>query len=478
MGFGKAANNKGSASMSVFKYILLCITFVFISNAFAADFNLPNNKWRLISLPAEPPATANTVEDVFGDDISGRYGSRWVLYEYDAQGRAYNPLQLSSRLHQGRGYWIIQLTGELTKLDMPSGSVSSVSPIPLVSAIGQSSQWNLLGNPFSEPKSLDSFLIEGTNICAHGCDLDEAHQQQLVYNKVWIYKDRGYELKGRADTIEPWEGFWMPTLSGSSGHDLALIQRAAFTPQQRLIVDQFLSVFEYGKPELVYDKAEELDDGRGITAGKVGFTSGTGDMLMVIEKYTQLKPGNSLAQYLPELNRLNTVYAKNGYKLSKESANISNLVGLEAEWKVNAKFKLFRDIQDEVDNNLNFNPVLHKAESLGLKFPLSLMSLYDASIQHGESGLNDLIKKATQMTDGYTPKEGADEIKWLRNFNINRKTVLESNKYWRDSIHRVIEIMDLINANNTQLKPFELRIEYKYTRHPEWSDDVYNLPVY
>jgi chitosanase len=473
--------------MKLLSHILFSFVLFFASTANASSvrgfgeapvFNLSTDEWQLIALPAAPPVTANTVGDVFGDDISGSYGSRWVLYEYDAQRSIYNPLQLSSGVQQGKGYWIIQLTGKTTKLDMPPGSTSSASPVPLVSATGQSAQWNLLGNPFSEPKSLDSFLIEGTHVCARGCDLDEAHQKQLIYNKVWSYENQRYEIKSGADTIEPWKGFWMPTLSGSNGHDLSLITKTVFSRQQRLIVDQFLSIFEYGKAKLVYDKAEELDDGRGITAGKVGFTSGTGDMLMVIERYTQLKPGNSLEQFLPELNRLNTVYANNGYSLSKESANTDNLVGLEAEWKINAKFKLFREVQDKIDDDLNFNPVLHHAKTLGLKFPLSLMSLYDASIQHGESGLNRLISKANQMTGGHTPKTGADEIKWLRNFNINRKAVLESNKYWRDSIHRVIEIMDLINANNTQIKPFELRIEYKYTGHPEWSDDVYHLPVY
>ncbi len=60
-----------------------------------------------------------------------------------------------------------------------------------------------------------------------------------------------------------------------------------FNQQQRLIADQFVSIFENGTSEIQYGSAEDIGDGRGITAGRAGFTSATGDMLIVIEKYTK-----------------------------------------------------------------------------------------------------------------------------------------------------------------------------------------------
>ena len=50
---------------------------------------------------------------------------------------------------------------------------------------------------------------------------------------------------------------------------------------------------------------EDIGDGRGYTAGIIGFCSGTGDMLELVEAYTRTKPGNVLAGYLPALRNVN-----------------------------------------------------------------------------------------------------------------------------------------------------------------------------
>lgn len=256
---------------------------------------------------------------------------------------------------------------------------------------------------------------------------------------------------------------------------MAIVGFGNLNIEQRLIADQFISIFENGTTDIHYNYAENINDGRGITAGRAGFTSGTGDILIVIEKYTHIKPNNSLSIYIDELKRLEIIYASNGYESSDESAVTDNLQGLEKAWANNAVFEEFKKVQDTVVDELYYLPALEESRKLGLKMPLSLLSLYDANIQHGESGLKDLIFKANQLTQN-TPKYGADELTWLRNFNSNRKNVLESDsEAWGNSVNRVIELLDLINANNTQLAPFELRIEYP--EHPDWSEDVYNLPT-
>src|SRR5881227_4365703 len=50
-----------------------------------------------------------------------------------------------------------------------------------------------------------------------------------------------------------------------------------------------------------YKYIEDIGDGRGYTAGIIGFCSGTGDLLQVVEHYTDAEPGNILAGYLPAL---------------------------------------------------------------------------------------------------------------------------------------------------------------------------------
>ena len=54
-----------------------------------------------------------------------------------------------------------------------------------------------------------------------------------------------------------------------------------------------------------YGYIEDIDDGRGYTAGIIGFCSGTGDMLEVVVAYTELRPDNDLAPFLPALEQVN-----------------------------------------------------------------------------------------------------------------------------------------------------------------------------
>lgn len=46
--------------------------------------------------------------------------------------------------------------------------------------------------------------------------------------------------------------------------------------------------------EKQYKYIEDIGDGRGYTAGIIGFTSGTGDLLDVVMHYTELKSENEL----------------------------------------------------------------------------------------------------------------------------------------------------------------------------------------
>lgn len=52
-----------------------------------------------------------------------------------------------------------------------------------------------------------------------------------------------------------------------------------------------------------YSYIEDIKDGRGYTAGIIGFCSGTGDMLEVVKNYTQEQPDNKLAKFLPALKK-------------------------------------------------------------------------------------------------------------------------------------------------------------------------------
>ena len=58
---------------------------------------------------------------------------------------------------------------------------------------------------------------------------------------------------------------------------------------------------EYNEPE-----------NRGYTAGIIGFTSKTHDMLEVVQYYDQIFPGNVLSKYIPVLKSVDGTSSKKG----------------------------------------------------------------------------------------------------------------------------------------------------------------------
>src|SRR4051812_12384385 len=54
-----------------------------------------------------------------------------------------------------------------------------------------------------------------------------------------------------------------------------------------------------------YKYIEDIHDGRGYTGGIIGFCSGTGDMLELVEAYTDTEPDNPLAPFLKALRKVN-----------------------------------------------------------------------------------------------------------------------------------------------------------------------------
>jgi hypothetical protein len=118
---------------------------------------------------------------------------------------------------------------------------------------------------------------------------------------------------------------------GDSGGD-------GLTAEQKLRADRLISVFENDTIELQYAYIEDIDDGRGYTAGRAGFTTATADLLVVVERYTSVAPGNELAAYLPRLREL----------AAEASPATDGLDGVPEAWAHAADDPRFRAAQDEV----------------------------------------------------------------------------------------------------------------------------------
>lgn len=222
------------------------------------------------------------------------------------------------------------------------------------------------------------------------------------------------------------------------------------------------SLFENGTPTLQYGYAEVLGDGRGLTAGRAGFTSGTNDLCQVVKAYVAKKPDSDLHRYLPRLEQLAALPDD-----SKERGSSKGLEGLAAAWAVAAKDPAFRAVQDQQVDQLYFRPSQKHADALGLITPLARAQLYDAIIQHGDGsdpdGLPALISRANTKAGG-TPKSGVNERVWLAAFLSVRRADLThahdpaTRQEWARSVDRVSVFDDLLRVGNLALKgPFTVK---------------------
>ena len=220
----------------------------------------------------------------------------------------------------------------------------------------------------------------------------------------------------------------------------------------RRIADQIISVFENDDPEIRYDYVADLDDGRGYTAGRAGFCTACGDLDKVVERYTDRVPDNPLAPFRSELARL----------AGEQSDDISGLDGFEQAWEQAAADPAFREIQDDLVDELYYRPAVELARQNGIGTPLGVLILYDTAIQHGTSsdpeGLAGIVKRTVTVAGG-NPSTGVDEMEWLRTFLGIRREVLqnpndpETAEVWRASVGRVDVLRTLIDEGRWQLDP-------------------------
>jgi chitosanase len=151
---------------------------------------------------------------------------------------------------------------------------------------------------------------------------------------------------------------------------------------------------------------EDIGDGRGYTAGIIGFCSGTHDMLELVQEYTRRKPGNVLAKYLPALERVDGSDSHEGL-----DPNYTK------DWKTAAKDKVFQDTQEAERDRVYFNPSVNRAKQDGLR-TLGQFIYYDAIVMHGDGGdatsFSNIRKRA--MAKAKTPAQGGDETAYLNAF--------------------------------------------------------------
>jgi chitosanase len=155
-----------------------------------------------------------------------------------------------------------------------------------------------------------------------------------------------------------------------------------------------------------YKYIEDIDDGRGYTAGIIGFCSGTGDMLDLVQLYTNRKPGNVLAKYLPALRDVDGSDSHDGL-----DPNYTR------DWKTAANDTAFKTAQNDERDRVYFNPAVAQGKADGIG-TLGQFMYYDAIVMHGPG--NDSVSfggiRKRALQNAKPPSQGGNETTYLNAF--------------------------------------------------------------
>ncbi len=226
------------------------------------------------------------------------------------------------------------------------------------------------------------------------------------------------------------------------------------------IVEKINSVFENDTTQPMYNYCENLDDGRGFTFGKIGFTTANGDGLELIQKYCNSNPESELAQYLPVLEKL----------AEEENDDTNDLQGFEEAWQQEAEQTI--PFQDEVAWETYGKPAVQYCQTLGLQSTMALACIYDTIVQHGDGDDDDsigaLLKNTVKEMGGSLSGNNANgsscdmindpEQNFIDCFLVQRKKCLmnpankDTRDEWRESADRVVALKNLLDTNNLNLE--------------------------
>ncbi|MDX3850852.1 chitosanase [Streptomyces sp. AK02-01A] len=157
-----------------------------------------------------------------------------------------------------------------------------------------------------------------------------------------------------------------------------------------------------------YRYIEDIGDGRGYTAGIVGFCTGCGDLLQVVQRYTDTRPRNALARFLPALRAVAGSDSHRGLGRAFTDA-----------WRKAAEDPAMRAAQNKERDRLYFDPAVSRAKADGLG-TLGQFIYYDAYVMHGYGDSKGSIGFRTireqALGRAQSPRRGGDETRYLHAF--------------------------------------------------------------
>ncbi|MGW7073149.1 chitosanase [Streptomyces sp. NPDC054855] len=198
-----------------------------------------------------------------------------------------------------------------------------------------------------------------------------------------------------------------------------------------------------------YRYCEDIGDGRGYTAGIIGFCSGTGDMLDLVELYTRRKPGNILAKYLPALREVDGTDSHEGLDPT-----------YKGDWERAAEDPAFQRAQNDERDRVYFDPAVGqgKADGIGI---LGQFAYYDAIVMHGNGGDHTSFRNIREraLRSAEPPARGGDETAYLHAFLDARVWAMRQEEAHEDTSRVDTAQRVFLNKGNLNLNtPLEWKV--------------------
>ena len=221
--------------------------------------------------------------------------------------------------------------------------------------------------------------------------------------------------------------------------------------KQKSTILSLTNVAENSQTRFAWGYAENINDGRGITFGIAGFTSGTYDGTILIRRIKELDPANVLASYLPAFEAIDA-----SPHVGDKTDNITGLGNFISDFNAHGSDPKVQQAQLEKIDELYWIPAMAKATEIGATLQITKAFLYDTCINHGvegdgtDKGMGVLVSETITAMGG-TPKTGINEISWLTKMLDVRKAYMQSDPTWAQALDRIEMFRRILTAGNTSL---------------------------
>ena len=229
--------------------------------------------------------------------------------------------------------------------------------------------------------------------------------------------------------------FLSPILSNSLSKRLLIYSSPSISTKQKNVILSLTNIAENSQINFAYNYAENIGDGRGITFGIIGFTSGTYDGTELIERVNELDSSNVLSGYLPAFQSIDNSPHPDG-----KTDDVTGLSNFIEDFNAHGADTLVKQAHLEKLTILYWNPSISKATEIGAKYALTMSELYDICVNHGADG-DSKDKGLKQLVQETIDQVGAigqvDEKVWLNALYDVRKAYMESDPTWAEALDRM-----------------------------------------